>query len=234
VSIVKLDIFYIYIEKYLIALYNLRMKGYLMMGLAENIKNIRAKHDLSQIELGKIAGVTDKAVSTWENGTAEPRMGAIQRMADYFGVTKSSIIEDQTPSNSNAVRVPVYGTVPAGIPVEAIENIIDYEEIPREMTAGGKEYFGLRVKGDSMIPDFHDGDTVLLMRQSDCENGQVAVACVNGNDATLKKIIKQEDAIILQPLNHAYEPMIYRTNDEDNPVTILGIVVEIRRKYNGA
>ena len=64
------------------------------MGIKENIKNIRLKHGLSQKELADIAGVTDKAVSTWELGTNEPRMGAIQKMADYFGILKSDIIED--------------------------------------------------------------------------------------------------------------------------------------------
>jgi len=215
------------------------------MKVNEFIKNKRILRQLSLADVAKAVGVSEPTVSRWESGDIDDmRRSRIAALADVLHIDPIILIRDDIDAsktvrivevpNSNAIRVPVYGTVPAGIPVEAIENIIDYEEIPREMTAGGKEYFGLRVKGDSMIPDFHDGDTILLMRQSDCENGQVAVACVDGNDATLKKIIKQDDAIILQPLNHAYEPIIYRTDDEENPVTILGVVVEIRRKYNGA
>jgi len=135
-----------------------------------------------------------------------------------------------TQFSSFAFRVPVFGTVPAGIPIEAIEDIFDYEEIPREMTAGGREYFGLRVKGDSMEPEYRDGDTILIIKQNDCDNGQIAVIYVNGFDATLKRVVKTEDSIILQPLNPAYDPMVYRLDDPDNPVTILGVVVEIRRK----
>lgn len=198
-----------------------------------NLRKLRRSMNITQLELADKLDVGKSLVSMYEQGKRKPSYEMLETIADFFNVDMSALMgrDSLVSPGSNAVRVPVYGTVPAGIPVEAIENITDYEEIPREMTAGGKEYFGLRVKGDSMIPDFHDGDTVLLIRQSDCENGQVAVACVNGNDATLKKIIKQKDAIILQPLNHAYEPMIYRTNDEENPVTILGVVVEIRRKY---
>jgi len=129
-----------------------------------------------------------------------------------------------------AVRIPVFGVVPAGIPMEAIEDILDYEEIPREMTAGGREYFGLRVKGDSMEPEYRNGDTILIAKQNDCENGQIAVIYVNGFDATLKRVVKTEDSIILQPLNPAYDPMVYRLDDPENPITILGVVIEIRRK----
>lgn len=68
------------------------------MSIAKNIRELREAHNLTQAELGKIAGVSDKAVSTWENGTAEPRMGAIQKIADYFHISKGSIIDE--PSSS--------------------------------------------------------------------------------------------------------------------------------------
>lgn len=65
-----------------------------MMSISKNIKKLRLEHNLSQKEFAKIAGVSDKAVSTWENGTKEPRMGTIQKIADFFGIKKSDIIED--------------------------------------------------------------------------------------------------------------------------------------------
>jgi repressor LexA len=198
------------------------------MSIAENIKKLREKHDLTQAELGQIAGVTDKAVWTWEQGGKNPRMGALEKIADHFGITTSSIIEGE--SKSNAVRINVYGTIPAGVPIEAIEDIVDWEEIPREMTAGGKEYFALRVKGDSMLPRYLDGDTIIILKQSDCESGQDAVVYVNGHDATLKKVVKKPQGILLQPLNHNYEPVLYYYDDPSHPVTICGAVVEIRRK----
>lgn len=201
------------------------------MGIAENIIKIRERYGLTQAELGSIAGVTDRAVSSWEKGIAEPRMGAIQRIADHFGITKSSIIEDEElTSTTVAVSIPVLGSVPAGIPIEAIEDVVDWEEIPTKWTTGGREYFGLQVQGNSMFPKYIEGDTIIVRKESDCESGQDCVVYVNGYDATLKKVIKKANHIILQPLNPEYEPIMYEYNDEEHPVNIAGVVVEIRRK----
>lgn len=94
--------------------------------IGNNIKKLRETYKLTQADLGKIAGVSDKAVWTWENGTAEPRMGAIQKIADYFGIPKATLIDDsETITHPN--RIPVLGSIPAGIPIEAIEDIIDWE-----------------------------------------------------------------------------------------------------------
>lgn len=125
----------------------------------------------------------------------------------------------------------VYGTIPAGKPIECIEDIIDTEEIPADMLKGGKEYFGLRVKGNSMEPEYLDGDTLILLKQEDCENGDDCVVMVNGQEGTFKRVFKNENGIILQPLNNAYPPTSYSNKEiEELPVKILGIVEEIRRK----
>ena len=196
--------------------------------IGNNIKKLRETYKLTQADLGKIAGVSDKAVWTWENGTAEPRMGAIQKIADYFGIPKATLIDgSETVTHPN--RIPVLGSVPAGIPIEAIEDIIDWEDIPIEWTSSGYEYFGLKVKGDSMYPKYLEDDTIIVRRQDDCESGQDCIVYVNGFDATLKKIVKKPDCIILQPLNPVYDPKLYDYNDEENPVIIAGVVVEIRR-----
>lgn len=142
--------------------------------------------------------------------------------------------DDDTPSLTDsvtsAVRIPVLGSVPAGIPLEAIEDIVDWEDIPREWTKGGKEFFGLKIQGDSMYPKYMEGDTIILRKADDCESGDECVVYVNGYDATFKKVIKKTDHIILQPLNSAYEPMMIDYNDEINPIKIVGVVVELRRK----
>jgi len=186
------------------------------------IKNYRNANNLTRQEFGEQSGLDEEAVELFENFNPEKAVITKEKGADLEKVEKRPY--------SSAIRVPVFGTVPAGIPFEAIEEILDYEEIPREMTAGGKEYFGLRVQGDSMEDDYKDGDTILVLRQNDCESGQIAVVYVNGFDATLKRVVKMEDSIILQPLNPAYDPVVYRLDDPDNPVIILGVVVEIRRK----
>ena len=204
------------------------------MGIAENLKNLRAKYKLSQKELAAIAGVSDKAVSTWENGIKEPRMGAVQKIADRFGLLKSDLIEDKPILGTKklASRIPVLGRVVAGVPLEAITDILDWEEIPESMAKTG-DFFALQVKGDSMEPTLHDGDVVIVRKQPNVENGEIAIVLVNGNDATVKEVKESPAGITLIGHNVAvYTPHFY-TNDEIQslPITILGKVVELRRKF---
>ncbi len=120
-----------------------------------------------------------------------------------------------------------------GIPIEAIEDIIDYEEIPQNWLTGDKEYFALKIKGNSMYPFYNDGDIVIFQKVSDCESGSHCAVMVNGNDAVFKKVIKSEVGIILQPLNEDYEPTLYSNKQiKELPVTIIGVAKEIRRKLN--
>lgn len=139
--------------------------------------------------------------------------------------------EESTTSSPSSAVVFIYGTIPAGIPMECIEDVIDTEEIPIDMLKGGKQYFGLKVKGDSMEPEYLDGDTLILLKQEDCESGDDCVVMINGFDGTFKRVFKNEQGIILQPLNNKYSPMVYSNEDIQNlPVRILGVVEEIRRK----
>lgn len=169
----------------------------------------------------------------WYKGNIYPRIDKIEMLANYFGIKKSDLIEERKSDNTPIVSaiVHVYGTIPAGVPMECIEDILDTEEISADMLKGGKQYFGLKIKGNSMSPTYLDGDTIILEKVDDCENGQDAVVMVNGNDGTFKRIFKNETGIILQPLNSEYEPMIY-TNEQINnlPIRIIGVAREIRRK----
>lgn len=140
-------------------------------------------------------------------------------------------IQGMNKKTESSAVVFVYGTIPAGVPMECIEDIIDTEEIPSDMLKGGKQYFGLKVKGDSMFPEYLDGDTLILEKVDDCESGDDAVVMVNGNDGTFKRVFKNENGIVLQPLNNAYAPMTYTNEQIENlPVKVIGIVDEIRRK----
>ncbi len=141
-------------------------------------------------------------------------------------------INEEAPKyTSQSAVVLIYGTIPAGIPMEMIEDVIDTEEIDAEMLKGGKQYFGLKIKGNSMYPEYLDGDTIILEKVDDCENGQDCCVMVNGDDGTFKRVFKNENGIILQPLNPEFQPMVY-TNEqiEKLPIKIIGKVVELRRK----
>ena len=200
---------------------------------SENLTRLLEMKKASQTDLANYLDVSVASVNYWCRGIKVPRMDKVDKMCKFFGVQRSDLMSEHRSSNPivlPAVRIPVYGQIPAGIPLEAVENILDWEEISPEATADGSEYIALKVQGTSMYPKYMDGDVVIVRVQPDCESGQDAVVYVNGYDATLKKVLKKTDCVILQPLNPEYEPMVYDYNDELNPVTILGVVKEIRRK----
>ena len=207
------------------------------MSLSKNIRYLRKKNNWSQDILAEKLGYKSyTTIQKWEMGTSEPPLKTLKVLAELFNVDmhdlanvdlESTILSPYTPSEST--RIPVYGCIPAGVPLEAIECIEGYIDIPDEWIKSGDEYFGLKVKGNSMYPKYMDGDLIILRRQSDCESGQDAAVRVNGDDATLKKVIKQQFGIMLQPINPEYEPRMYEYNDENYPIEIMGVVVQLRR-----
>ena len=139
--------------------------------------------------------------------------------------------EKKERPREKGVEIPVLGYVQAGIPMDAIEDIIDYEEIPESMARSG-EYFALQIRGNSMEPKFSAGDVVIVRKQSDVNSGDIAVVLVNGDDATIKKIKKRPDGVMLIPNNPEFEPMFYSNQEiEELPVVVLGKVVELRAKF---
>ncbi len=132
---------------------------------------------------------------------------------------------------SQTKRIPILGSIPAGIPLEAIEDIIDYEEIPLDWTRGGKEYFALQVRGNSMYPRYEEGDVIILRKQDEWESGKDCAVRVDGNEATFKRVKITDDGIILQAINPDYDSYAFSAKDmESVPVKLLGVVVELRRK----
>ena len=198
--------------------------------MAKNIQYYMDLYGKSRSDMCDALGVKYTTFTDWVKGNAYPRIDKIELMANYFGIDKSDLVEDRSKSQIKANRIPVLGSVPAGIPIEAIEDIVDWEDIPMEWVNAGHEFFGLKVKGDSMFPKYVEGDTIIIRKQDDCDSGQDCVVYVNGCDATLKKVVKKPDCIILQPLNPQYDPKVFDYNDEENPITIAGVVVEIRRR----
>ncbi len=317
------------------------------MSIGENIRRLREQHGLTQRELGEIAGVSDKAVSTWELGIKEPRLGAVARIAAHFGVSKSAILDDTAPASAFAAvleqlcaawgrtperlerdlgfshgrllmlrrgtasptaaeldtlsayfrtpravllgetvlpegsnvaplppergipsprprrvmpplsytpvgsssfgtslrderahiiplsvrrRIPVLGRVPAGVPIEAVTDVVEELELDTRLSSSGYDYFGLLVTGDSMYPEYRDGDIVILRVQSTAETGDDVVAYIGGSDATLKRLTVTENGIQLRPLNPDYAARSFTRQEVLSlPVTIAGVVVEQRR-----
>ncbi len=306
------------------------------MSIGDNIRRLREQHQLTQRELGEIAGVSDKAVSTWELGLKEPRMATIARIAAYFGVPKSVILDDALPGAdvcptleemqcavgfasaferlcnawgrtperverdlgishtrlmllrraqaaptteeldmfvqyfrvphevllneqpplelSNLAplppepplhliddsgrdlfklrrRIPVLGRVPAGIPLEAVTDVVEEIDLTITLADDGYDYFGLMVTGDSMYPEYLDGDMVILRVQSTAETGDDVVAYIGDSDATLKRLTRTDTGICLRPLNPDYPTRTFSRQEVLSlPVTIAGVVIEQRRR----
>ncbi len=147
-----------------------------------------------------------------------------------FGVSVDYLLGNAGEETPKGVKIPVLGRVAAGIPIEAVEDILDYEEISPHMAAQG-EFFALQVKGRSMEPRMQEGDIIICKKQADAETGDVAVVLVNGDDATVKKIKKTSAGLYLLPTNPAFDPLFYTYDEVMEKVTIIGKVVELRAKY---
>ena len=200
------------------------------------IKSLRAERKVKQADLATAIKVSPAALSGYETGKFQADIETYKAIADFFDVSLDYLLgADHQPASSNGVRVPVLGSVPAGIPLEAIEDVLDWEEIPAAMCSGGREYFALQVTGDSMWPDYLEGDVVIVRKSPTCESGDVCVVYVNGYDATLKQVKLQGDgSLTIVPKNQQYPPRTFsRKEVQELPVSIAGVVVELRRKIAG-
>lgn len=205
------------------------------------IKKLRLDNNMTLEQLGDKVGVGKSTVRKWENGMiANMRRDNIAKIAEVFNVSPAyligvdnnmSPISGRNNEKKKGVTINVLGRVAAGIPIEAIENIIDTEEILAELAATGT-FFGLKIKGDSMIPNICNGDIVIVRQQDDAESGDIVIATVNGTDATCKRLRKYKDGIELISNNPSYDPMEFSNKDIiEKPVRIIGKVVELRRKF---
>ena len=198
--------------------------------LGKRLKKSRLELDLTLKDLGKIVNLHESTIKRYEDG--EIKTLDIEKIKDFSKALKVSPVyllgwEDVDEYN-NSILVPVYGDIPAGVPLEAVEDIQGYEDVPVNWFKGDKKFIALKVKGDSMYPKYLDGDTVIIQLQPDCESGQDCACYVNGYNATLKTIYKYPDKIELRPLNPNYPP---KTFNHPGDVTILGVVKELRRKF---
>ena len=201
-----------------------------------NINERRKQLNLTLKDIADFVGVSEATVSRWESGNiANMRRDRISALAQILRVSPIDIMGISSDSNDlstvKAVQIPVLGYVRAGIPIEAVEEILDYEEISQEQARQG-EFFALQIKGDSMEPRITEGDVVIVRKQETVDNGDIAVVLINGDDATVKRFYKSDAGIKLVSTNPKYDPFFF-TPDEVNslPVSIVGKVVELRAKF---
>lgn len=223
------------------------------MGLLDKVKELCEERSISQRKLEKDLKLGNGASSKWTKSS--PSGELLQKIADYFGVqldwlngtsefrTKEEWLHhlDETADLpklraeidkwEKGTLINVLGEVAAGVPIEAIQDIVDTEEISEELAKTG-QFFGLRIKGNSMSPRIAEGDTVIVRKQDYAETGDVVIALVNGESATCKRLMKYEEGISLLSYNPTYEPMNFTSDQiQSLPITIIGKVVENRQKY---
>lgn len=201
---------------------------------SQNLRAIMYSREITQAQMSSELKIAKTTISGWMNGKRVPKMDKIDMLCTYLNCTRTDLME---PPGSRfrkivkGIKIPVLGRVAAGIPIEAITDILDYEEITETMSMTG-EYFGLKIKGNSMLPRIAEGDVVIVRCQPDAESGQVVIVQINGNTATCKKLVKHSSGISLVSFNPEYEPMFFSNEDVERlPVTIIGKVVENRQKY---
>lgn len=208
------------------------------MDFKDRLRDLRLSRGLTLQQVADYVGLQKAAIYKYEHGlTVNPKRSLIEKLAVLFQVSPSYLLginddEEKSDSVTKGVRIPVLGNVAAGIPITAVTDVDEWEEIPQSMANTGN-YFALRIKGQSMEPRICSGDVVIVKQQSDVDTGDVAIMLVNGDEATVKEVKKLDTGIMLIGWNTAvYSPHFYSAKDiKSLPVRIIGKVVELRGKF---
>lgn len=200
------------------------------MKVGDKIRVLRKQSGMTQQELAKKLGVAPTAVSAWERNANRPLMDKLVILSDLFEVPLTHFFDgDVEPTNLKeatplTIRIPVLGQIACGDPIHAEQNFAGYRYKSPDRLPGGTLYI-LEAVGDSMEPTIPNGSEVLIREQAEVENNQIAAVLVNGDtEATLKRIRRQGDTIMLMPDNPAYAPIIV---SEEYPVKIIGKAIQI-------
>lgn len=215
--------------------------------LGQYLKNVREQLGYSTYDVNKLCDISQSYLSLMENGRRKASAIILKKLApiyslDYIDLYEKAgyidLIDNSKKSKSKldklgnpVVEIPILGTVKAGYNYLAQENWIGTIDIDKKLADSG-EFFALKVKGDSMAPVLIEDDIVIIKKQDDFENGDIVVAIVNGDEATIKKGKKSESKILLQPFNANYDPLIFTKEEMDTiPVRIVGTVKQLKREF---
>ncbi|MEE0865557.1 MAG: S24 family peptidase [Clostridia bacterium] len=223
-----------------------------LLEFGQFLRDIREKLGYSTYDVNKLCDISPSYLSLLETGKRKPSAIILKKIAPiynldyidlyekagYVDLAERERLEEQRINNYinlfdiTTTSIPILGTVKAGYDYLAQENWIGSVDIEKSIVGNGKDYFALKIHGDSMSPVLVEDDIVLVKKQDDFENGDIIVAIINGDEATIKKGKKSDTSVLLQPLNTKYEPLIF-TKDEMKsiPVKIIGIVKQLKREF---
>ncbi len=213
-----------------------------MSTIGQRIKELRLAHNMTGYELGLKLNITRNAVSQWETNKRVPTSTMLTQIAKLFNVTTDYLLgRDPIPNDlkseinyaiplTGGIRIPVLGSIVAGIPNTAVADYDEWIEISQSLAMRG-DYFALRIKGDSMEPTLFDSDIVVIRQQPDIEDGEIAAVSIAGNEATIKRIYHRSDGIDIVGDNvRAFPRMFYSNHDIATlPIRIMGKAIEVRR-----
>lgn len=215
------------------------MENYFM----KNIKYVREKRGLSQSKLAEMIDVNQTTIARWEDENRIPTIDKAIQVSNILNIPLDILVgknlqfDNVEPVNidSNIIKIPVFGTIKAGIPIESQSDIIDYVEIPKIWTRGGKKFYGLKISGDSMFPKYNEDDIVIFEQNDDTTlyHGKDVAIMINGTESTFKKLLVNEQGIVLQPYNTGYDIMMFSKEDvEQFPIKVVGIAREKRTRID--
>ena len=202
--------------------------------IANKIKQLREAKNITQQELAEALNTTQQSIARYESGERKTDNNILFLLADYFNISINDFFpplkfDNATTISSDTIKIPIYASIKAGIPLESQSDIIEYMDIPKEWTKGDKKLFGIQLSGDSMFPKYDDKEVVIFEQNYDleyCKNKDVAVM-INGTESTFKKLLVNEQGIVLQPYNIAYDIIMFSNEQVKNlPITILGVAVK--------
>lgn len=200
------------------------------------IKFLREEKGIYQKDLAKLLDVSVPAINYYENEKRSLDTNSALILAEYFNVSVDYLLGKSNIRNSESInkinlKIPVLGIVKAGYDYLADENIIDYVSVT-DSNLNNNDFFALKVKGNSMVPEIYEGDIAIVKKQNDFENGDYVVALINGDEATIKKAYKTDTGLLLQPVNPSFTPLIFDKKDIDTlPVKIIGVLYNITRSF---
>lgn len=205
--------------------------------VGDNIKKYRKLKKLTQIQLAEKLGVSNGLVGLWETNKRQPQSKELIKLSQIFEIPVDILLSDAPyfsntetyEVNNEQILRPILGTVKVGYNMYCEQNIEGYKPVDKNK-ASGAETFWLRVKGDSMNAVGILEGSLVLVKKVLVENRQIAVVRINGDEATIKQVVFENDTVILQPrsTNPTHEVRILNKKDfEDGYAEIIGKVIDV-------
>ena len=210
------------------------------MALGERLRIARKSKGLTQKQVYKLSGIGDTTISNYENDLSSPDPETLKLLCELYEIDPRYILgmadggtkwfHKNATQAGEFIKLPLMGTVRAGVGGSIIQEIIGYVPTPIEATTTGETYFWLLVKGDSMYPALNDGDKVMVRQQTSVDSGDLAVVVVDEDEGLVKKVVYGEDWIELHSFNHNYSPRRFEGRDVLR-IQVLGKVIKSQRDW---